>query len=188
MPVSRWNHISTFCFDWKHCHFYCKQFHLLGYSTAHLDSCPKLLMKLTKIWLAETPLPGGHSHWKVVWGRAAPETHLFNPFSRSWDPTWIFWKNLAFQDQFSPIVSSQDTNFSKNLSGDPSFKPKNQFRRPYFWKPGRRVPTKIFGDYPPPPGPLLNDIVPVQSDWQQNSLSHLHLSLKVIHRNIVKTT
>ena len=51
----------------------------------------------------------------------APKTHLFKPLSRYGDPTWIFWKKFAFQDQFLQIFSSWDTNFSKNLFRRPQF-------------------------------------------------------------------
>ena len=124
------------------------------------------LWNLSKTWMAGHRGWGGGgalSHWMVVWGRAtlktpfsarilAPETHLFKPFSRSGDPNWIFWKNLAFKDQCLPLFSSCDTNFSKNssLSRDPCFKPNNQFRRPYFWGQDGTYLPNFFGDYPPP--------------------------------------
>ena len=108
----------------------------------------------------------GHSHWKVVWGRAALKTHFFRPnfspgdppfkaFSRSGDPTWIFWKkSWHFKINFCKFFETQI--LAKICSRDPSLNPppkkKKQFRRPYFWKPGRHVgPTQIFGDYPPSP-------------------------------------
>ena len=50
----------------------------------------------------------------------APETHLFKRFSHSRDPLG-FMKNLVFQDRIF-------------CSGDPSFKPQNQFWSP-FWRP-----------------------------------------------------
>ena len=125
------------------------------------------LWNLSKIWMAG---PGGWgrgggalSHWMVVWGRAtlktpfsaqilAPETHLFEPFSRSGDSNWIFWKNVAFQDHFLPIFSSCDTNLAKICSRDPSFKPNNQFWRPYFWGPGSTYqPNFLVTTSPPPP-------------------------------------
>ena len=81
---------------------------------------------------ATRPGGGGHSHWKVIWGRAALKTPFFRSNFSSGDPPFQaffplqslhldFLKNLAFQVQFLPIFISRDTNFSKN-----------QFRKPYF--------------------------------------------------------
>ena len=43
------------------------------------------------------------------------------------------------------------TEWCELCSIDPSFKPKNQFRRLYFWKSGQHMPTKKLFAYLPPP-------------------------------------
>ena len=43
------------------------------------------------------------------------------------------------------------TEWCELCSKDPSFKPKNQFRRLYFWKSGQHMPTKKLFAYSPPP-------------------------------------
>ena len=85
---------------------------------------------------------GSHSYWKVVQGCAALKT-----------PPHLFYRLILLL--LKPFSSSRDTNFSKLCSGDPSFKPENQFWRPYFWKPGWHIPTTIFVDYLPLRGNLL---------------------------------
>ena len=82
----------------------------------------------------------------------APETLLFKPFSSSRDapyPTLFFWtKDLLFKTNFCRFWLNFTTlthNFSKFRSGEPSFKPKNKFRRPYLWKPERHIPTRTYG-------------------------------------------
>ena len=61
--------------------------------------------------------------------------------------------NLAFPDQFMPIVTKflapETQILAKIHSRDLSFKPRNQFRRPYFLKPWRHKPTKILSTTSP---------------------------------------
>ena len=93
---------------------------------------------------------GVHSHWKVVWGRAALKTPFFRPNFSSGDPTLQaffplprphlnFLKKSCILRPILPIFSSWDTHFRKN-----------SFQRPYFWKPGRHVPNQNFWRLPPP--------------------------------------
>ena len=83
----------------------------------------------------------------------APETHHFKPFSSSRDGTSIFWKNFAFLipifTDFGQILATETKNFAKFIPETPVSSQKNQFCRPYFWKPGRYIPTQIFFEYPP---------------------------------------
>ena len=85
-----------------------------------------------------------------------PETHHFKSFFSSRDSTHIFEgkktkkKQKHFQAKFSLIKSifqHQRYNFffffAKICSQDPSFKLKNLFCRPYFWKPVHHIPTKM---------------------------------------------
>ena len=106
------------------------------------------------------PPGGGHSHWKVVWGRAvlktpfsgqilAPETHLFTPFPVRSPHLEFYEKILHFKTIFCRFLAPETQILAKIRSRDPSSKPKNQFRRPNFWKPGWHVPTQILGDYLP---------------------------------------
>ena len=59
--------------------------------------------------------PGGHSHWKVVWGPPfsghvlALETHHFKPLSSSRAPPPIFLKNVVFS---SPVFADFWLHFS----------------------------------------------------------------------------
>ena len=68
----------------------------------------------------------------------SPETHHFKLFFSSRHPTYVLLKLLHFQAQLWLNSSTWDTNFSKNL-----------FPRPYFWKPGRRIPKNIIWVSPP---------------------------------------
>ena len=65
------------------------------------------------------------------------ETHHFKPFFSLRDTTYNFWKI-----------------FVNICSQDPGFKPKNTFRRLYFWKFGQHRPTQKLFEYlpqgPPP--------------------------------------
>ena len=70
----------------------------------------------------------------------ALEIHLSKSFSSSRDPTSIFLKkNLAFQDHFLPILpkmlAPETQILAKIHSGDPIFRPKTKFWRPYFCHP-----------------------------------------------------
>ena len=100
--------------------------------------------------------PVGHSHCKVVCGRAAlktpfschilaPETHLFKPFSSSGDPHLDFLKKiLYFKTNFGWFLAPETHILAKIRYGDPSFKLKNQFQRRYFWKPLRHISIPNF--------------------------------------------
>ena len=75
-------------------------------------------------------------------GNVALKTPFFRPHFSSIDPTSFFWQKSCisrpiFADFLAPethiLVSSQ----------------KNQFQRPYFWKPGQHISTRIFVDYLP---------------------------------------
>ena len=110
-----------------------------------------------------TPYPRGHSHWKVVWGRANLKTPFFWPNFSSGDPPFqaffplrsprldFLKKNLHFKTNFCRYLAPETQILAKICSRDPSFKPKiirNQFWRQYFWKPGWHLPTQTFGDPP----------------------------------------
>ena len=79
----------------------------------------------------------------------------FQAFFQLRRPHFYFLENFVLS---SPIfvdfgyISARETQIvAKILSKDPSFKPKNQFRQPHFWKPGRHIglPTHFFSKHPP---------------------------------------
>ena len=128
---------------------------------------------------------GGHSHWKVVRGCAALKTSFFRPHFSSRNPPFQalfqlqrphfqFLKNLAFQDQFllilTKLLAPETQLLATFYSGDPSFKQKNKFRRPYFWKPGQYTPTQIFVDKSPPRFNYIgSNVVPYPTWWARRA-------------------
>ena len=115
--------------------------------------------------------PGGHSHWKGVWGCAMVMTPFFQVSCRSlasqftinapllWIPFSIFRKFLDFQPCFGQNSSSLDPNFSKFSFSRPPFYKKNQLPRPYILKPAWRTSTKKSW-VPPPPGATTGGSTP----------------------------
>ena len=102
---------------------------------------------------------GGHSHLKVVQRHATLKTPLFqtifllqrptiaSPCPAPETPLLFFWiKKDAFLAQFSLILAKFQLlrhKFEQKIcSQDPSFQPKNHFRKSYFWKPGRHRPIR----------------------------------------------
>ena len=106
--------------------------------------------------------PGGHSHWKGVWGCAAVVTPFFQASRRSLAhqitvnvpllcPLFsIFRKFVYFQPCFGQNSSSLDPNFSKCLFPRPPFCKENPLPRPYIFKPVWHMPTKKKLSAPPP--------------------------------------
>ena len=106
--------------------------------------------------------PGGHSHWKGVWGCAAVMTPFFQASRRSLAYQFtvnapllcplfsIFKKVLHFQPCFGQNSSSLDPNFSKFLFSRPPFFQENPLPRPYIFKPAWHTPTKKKLSAPPP--------------------------------------
>ena len=117
---------------------------------------------------------------------------LQRPYFYFWNKKCIFRPNLH---QFW-LNFSWDTNFSiEVLSRDASFKPRNQLRRTYFWKPGLYIPTQIFFEYPPP-GPLLepswitfrlyrNKLLYIKVTWEELSYKSLW-NILVIHEQTLQ--
>ena len=107
-------------------------------------------------WLLIFPhiILGGHWPRKGVWGCAAVMTPLFQASRRSLayqftitapllcPPFSDFRKFFHFQPCFGQNFSSQDANFPKFCSLDPSFFKENPLPRPYFWKPVWHIPIK----------------------------------------------
>ena len=105
--------------------------------------------------------PGGHSHWKGVWGCAAVMTPFFQASRRSLAHQFtinalllcpllsIFRHFLHFQPCFGQNFSSLDPNFSKFLFPRPHFLKENPLPRPYILKPAWHTPTKKKVDCPP---------------------------------------
>ena len=113
----------------------------------------------TTIWLAL----GEALTLEVVRGCAALKTPFFKPDFKSIDPPFqaffplrtphlVFWKNLAFQDQFLHIFSSWDTNFSKNLFRRPQFQAKKSVLETLFLKARAEHTYPKFLWLPPSPG------------------------------------
>ena len=98
--------------------------------------------------------PGGHSHWKGVWGCAALMTPFFQASRRSLAHQFtvnapllcplfsIFRKFLHFQPCFGQNSSSLDPKFSKFSFPRPPFFKENLLPRPYILKPVWLTPTK----------------------------------------------
>ena len=109
--------------------------------------------------------PGGHSHWKGVWGCAAVMTPFFQASRRSLAHQFtlnapllcplfsIFRKFLHFQPCFGQNSSSLDPSFSKFSFSRPPFFQENPLPRPYIFKPAWHTPTKKKVECPPPPPP-----------------------------------
>ena len=105
--------------------------------------------------------PGGHLHWKGVWGCAAVMTSFFQASRRSlayqftvnapllWPPFSIFRKFLDFRPCFGQNSSSLDPNFSKFSFPRPPFFKENPLLRPYFLKPAWHTSTKKKLSAPP---------------------------------------
>ena len=105
--------------------------------------------------------PGGHSHWKGVWGCAAVMTPFFQASRRSLAHQFtlnapllctlfsIFRNFLHFQPCFDPNSSSLDPNFSKFSFSRPPFFQENPLPRPYIFKPAWHTPTKKKVECPP---------------------------------------
>ena len=102
--------------------------------------------------------PGGHSHWKGVWGCAAVMTPFFQASRRSLAHQFtvnapllcplfsISRKFLHFQPCFGQNFSSLEPNF---CSQDPHFLKENPLPRPYILKPAWHTPTKKKVECPP---------------------------------------
>ena len=98
--------------------------------------------------------PGGHSHWKGVWGCAAVMTFFFQASYRSLAHqitvnapllcplSSMFRKVLYFQPCFGQNFSSLEPNFSKFWFPRPPFLKENPLPRPYILKPAWHIPTK----------------------------------------------
>ena len=98
--------------------------------------------------------PGGHSHWKGVWGCAAVMTpffqasrcslaHQFTINAPLLCPLFSIFRNfLHFQPCFGQNLSSLDPNFSKFSFPRPHFLKENPLPRPYILKPAWHTPTK----------------------------------------------
>ena len=98
--------------------------------------------------------PGGHSHWKGVWGCAAVMIPFFQASRRSsayqytvYAPLLcplfsIFRKFLHFQPCFSQNFSSLDSKFSKFSFPRPPFFKEKPVPRPYILKPAWHTSTK----------------------------------------------
>ena len=105
----------------------------------------------------ESTHPGGHLHWKGLWGCAAVMTPFFQASQRSlayqftlsellvWPPFSIFRKFVHFQPCFGQNSSSISPNF---CSQDPLFK-ENLLPRPYILKPSWHTSTKKKVECPP---------------------------------------
>ena len=106
-------------------------------------------------------VPGGHSHWRGVWGCAAVMTPFFQASRRSLAHQFtvnapllyplfsIFRKFLHFQPCFGQNSSSLDPKFSKFSFPRPSFFKENPLPRPYILKPAWHTPTKKKVECPP---------------------------------------
>ena len=115
------------------------------------------------VWrLSDPPVgPGGHSHWKRVWGCTA----VMNPFFQTSHHSLayqftvnasllcplfsIFRRFLHFQPCFGQNSSSLDPNFSKCLFLRPLFFKENPLPRPYILKPAWHTSTKKKLSAPP---------------------------------------
>ena len=108
-------------------------------------------------------VPGGHSHWKGVWGRAMVMTPFFFQTSQRslayqftvnaplLCPLFsIFRKFLHPQPCFGHNSSSLDPNFSFLR---PLYFKENPLPRPYILKPAWHTSTKKKLSAPPPPPP-----------------------------------
>ena len=116
------------------------------------------------VWSESAPGPGGHSHWKGVWGCAAVMTPFFQAIRRSlayqftvnapllWLPFSSFRQFLHFQLCFGQNSSSLDPNFSKLLFPRPPFSRKIRSLDPTFWNPRGTHPQKEKKSWVPSPG------------------------------------
>ena len=92
-------------------------------------------------------------------------SHLFRPtfsslFPLRRPPLDLLKKILHFQTNFCRFSAPKTQILAKICSGDPSFKPKNQFQRPFFKRPGGTYLPKFLATTPLPGQTTL--IVPLK--------------------------
>ena len=106
--------------------------------------------------IVNCPSPGGHSHWKGVWGCAAVMTPFSQASHRSLAYQFIVnapllcprFQFLDFQPCFGQNSSSLDPKFS--FPRPPFFK-ENPLPRPYILTPAWHTSTQKKLSAPPPP-------------------------------------